>query len=160
MKQITLLLLSLITALAASAADIFADSCPEKYLPGQTAIINDPQSACNQGDEPFSEFMKRWNTDADFRNSRLKATWASPMADDLSEEEVLEMLRLYADNLDVYNAIPMAAKNSGRRGVFKTFYAVGADRVGFYVSGTEGSARVGFMRKDGIWHCVYIMMAG
>lgn len=158
MKHLTLLILSLMMALTASATDIFAENCPEKYQPEQTAIISNPQSECNQGEEPFIEFMKRWNSDADFRTSRLKATWASPMADDLSSEEVLDMLKLYAGFLTDCGAIPMEAKTARRQ--FKTFYAVGANRVGFYVGGPDSSVRLGFMRTDGIWHCVYIMMAG
>ncbi len=166
-RTLTLLLIAMVSSLTASAVDIFMDQRPDKYLAAQTSIVNNPDSPCNQGDEPFTEFMKQWNADASFRLSRLKVTWASPFADDWSDDEIYDLLKSNLGMLGDYGALPMKPKRNTNRAnasTFNTFYIVGADRVGYYASFDNGdfghSATVGFIRKDGLWYCVYIQIAG
>jgi len=152
--------------LSAQDVDIFGDDIT-KYLPKQTAIARDPASPCNQGEEPFSVFIKKFNTDPVFRAERTKADWCSPMYDIENPQQAQEYLESSAKYLKDYGALPvapMALKRRNGESTFKTFFTIGENRVGYYVSsegeGGGSSARIGFKRKKDKWYLVYIQLAG
>lgn len=163
-----LVLVALLLPVSAKGIDMFGENTPMKYLPKQTAIVKNPASPCNTGEEPFSVFIKKFNTDAAFRAERTKVHWTSVFYDD-STERAQEHLKSFSKTevLTEYSALPVAPQPLTRkRGVtmFKTYFVVGKDRVGFYVT-SEGSefgsgATLGFIRDNGKWYLTYVQICG
>ncbi|MDE6330360.1 MAG: hypothetical protein K2L83_06580 [Muribaculaceae bacterium] len=138
------------------------DNAPEGYLPNTTKIIVSRESPCNQGEEAFMDFIPKFRTDKEFRNSRLK--FSGEMAD-----VEANMFNLLADwnNGNGYALLKAIQKNTRCDKSYGTWFNVSADEVCFRYeevlpcSEWGGSAMYArFQRIDGKWYCTGIIMAG
>lgn len=135
----------------------FMDVAPWKYLPEQCAIVADASSPCNTHGESFSEFIREFNDDPDFRLERVAFTNYS------TGESIADKMRFFDFTLPYYdeNGItPVIARKAKRvNGVenFATFYAVTEERVGYQVVVSKKEnymmAALGFVRIGGRWYC-------
>lgn len=140
------LMLVMLPALALEKADF--GSIPEKYLPRQCALVASPTSACNQGDEPFSTFIAKWNKSKKFREERIYAF------DDFERESIGYQFPA----INIYGLLPMAPKKGVRK--YKTYFSVTANTVGFYSYSIDGAGWIQFQRIDGKWYVVGLAVAG
>lgn len=124
---------------------------PDKYLAKQSALATAPTSACNKGEEPFTSFLKKWNADASFRNDRVMGLADDWNTADESKDNILRALKLLA----TYKGLPVAAK-PGKWGVFRTFYGVTANTVGYCKDGVI----INFQRVNGKWYVTFLGLAG
>lgn len=127
-------------------------NAPWKYLPKQSALAMSPTAACNQGEEPFKDFIRKWNASEALRKERVYA-----------EEGDIDIYRYQLDGLEVYGVLPVAAGKSvfvktggGKMRTYRSFYNVTANTVGFCQEGCN----LNFARIDGKWYLVFIGLAG
>lgn len=166
----TLLLAAAIigTSVSAAADSIFFEKAPQSYQPKNSAAAVAPGSACNQGSEPFTTFLKSWNKSAAFRAERLRLTANTPeyFGSDADRMQYLrDQVKVMTDG---YVTLPLKAHRKVRRNggvIWASYFAVGANHVGFaeysdYGDSGGGGAILGFERIDGKWYLTCLMLAG
>jgi len=163
-----LLWLALCVSLVATADNPFYDT-PSGYQTKSCALVASATSACNQGTEPFSVFIKKWNTSAQFRENRVKVTANTPeyIGDTPSERKqaLINRLEFLESYIGGFPLKPHKLRKSNGCRSYATYYTVTADRVAFRNSEEcdefGGSAgMVGFERIEGKWYLTYIELAG
>lgn len=148
MKRILFLLVTLFLTLAASAQK-WMDSVPETYQTKDCQEVASASSACNQGEEPFSAFLRKFNMSPRYRESRIKFT-----------DNTLEFLRednMFAtmlSHLKDYGVLPLRAVKSKSR--LATWHNVSENMVCYYGPGVL----LCFERIDGKWYVTGVNLAG
>lgn len=158
--------------LSASAESIFTCSEITGYKPRSCSLVNAKTSACNQGAEPFSVFIQKWNSDAEFRKARIAYSANTPDFLGDTEKECIDNMMNQLSFAESYVGgfpIKAAKKHRDRYGcsAYATYFAVTADTVGFryeYMCEGEdggGSAGIlGFERINGKWQMTCLALAG
>lgn len=148
MKRSILFVVAVFFALCGYAQK-WLDAVPESYQVAACKQIKDPASLCNQGDEPFSAFMSKFNMSAQYRQERTKVTANTP---EFQNEG--DALANAVSFLKTYKAVPMRDYN-GKVNMSTWFY-VTENMVGYsFPSGVLCFERVG-----GKWYCVAALLAG
>lgn len=153
MKKLFTLLAMAIIAISASAqisTSNFPES-PSSYSAKQSALAIAPTSACNKGVEPFTSFLKKWNTNATFRKERVMGLSDDWNSAEENKQNILNGLNYLTD----YKVLPVAAK-PGKYGTFRTFFGVTANTVGYSKEGVM----IHFQRVDGKWYVTFLGLAG
>lgn len=153
MKKLLLFFVMTVVAIAAHAqipTSQFPDA-PSKYLAKQSALAIAPTSECNKGNEPFTTFLKKWNTSSSFRQERVMGLSDDWNTADENKSQILSGMQY----LKEYKALPVASK-PGKWGVFRSFFGVTANTVGYCKDGVV----IHFQRVDGKWYVTFLGLAG
>ena len=138
-----MLIIAVITALGCYAQE-WVDNAPGKYLKSSATQISVATTPCNQGEEPFKDFIAKFRTDSQFRTSRISLAEISE-GQQLSDITDWSVLKAYTGNTD-----GMAE--------YGVWYNISANEVCFenafydpeYGGGGEATY-FRFSRQDGIW---------
>jgi len=160
-KLITILILVLACMPIAVFAQDYSwmENAPDKYLPSATQMVISATSPCNQGDEAFKNFIPKFRTNKQFRDSRIK----------FSDEMGATMFEMLADcnNGNGYALLKAVKKNTRCDKSYGTWYNISADEVCFVYNDVlpcdeygGGSVMARFQRIDGKWYITDIRMAG
>lgn len=152
-----------------SAGSLFTCTEVTSYQPQSCNLVLSQSAACNKGDEPFSSFIKKWETDESFRKSRLTCSGNTPEflgdTDEERKENMLGQLAYVEDYIGGYPVRPAKKHRAYGCTRFATYFAVTADTVGFHYEsecGEEGgsTAILGFERINGKWYLSCLALAG
>lgn len=126
---ITTILTVILTAFSCLAQDDFyqaitklTDQAPNRYVAANTNIVVNPASACNQGEEPFADFIKRFRNDKTFRTSRIRLAF--------NNEEQQQCLSQQTEE-DWKSIKASRTRRSQGMVYYNTWYNVKADEVCF-----------------------------
>lgn len=142
---------------------------PDTIQQRDCEMVNDPQAPCNQGDEPFSEFLARFCNDKDFRLSRLHSDMFKYAYSEMEEWEKEALGEKEFDFTPV-------SKMENDVVTIATWYRVGADRALYmenvYYDGEEvddpendpsdvdGAEFLTFERREGKWYLTQRIVVG
>lgn len=136
----------------------FVRQQPEQFDAGDCAAVRNPESPCNQGDEPFSQFIAKFNKDKKFRQERLNPLGMHSAIPGDSEEAKLADLKA---NLKRFSGkvAPVQLRRTYNSVRWATYYAVAPNIVGFYsveeTSGERTEYILGFERINGLWYLTH-----
>lgn len=147
---------------------------PDRVMRQDCAMVSDPASVCNSGDEPFSEFLSRFCADMDFQKTRLRGACFSSGSDDGDGAEYLGMMELQMLQSEGPLSFVPFFKRDACSETLATWYGVDADRALFQESyivgrdpGCAGNASAGeyvcfwvFERKGGKWYLTDLLQVG
>lgn len=159
MKKILLFLMIILATGVCNAGNDYDDamynlleSFQYKYIAANTKIVANPSSPCNQGEEPFMNFIKKFRNDKSFRNSRIKLIY-----NDQAELQILSQ-HSAAQWLNIKASRPVRRNGNINYG---TWFNVKADEVCFAsVESSPDNAAEGlawfyqFRRINGKWFLV------
>lgn len=177
MKQLIVIIAMLLgTAFVAKAQLLAEVPMPESVQERDCKMVNDPKAPCNQGDEPFSEFLARFCTDRDFQRTRLVEEGFLENVDEDGDTEkpwidpCLEYIWSFGPL-----EFPVGCKKETCTETFGTWYGVGADQA-LYMSSISydcdpdhpeeeawdggGSDFWVFERKGGKWYLTDLLQVG
>lgn len=149
-------------AIVADDTQWFANA-PEVYLPEMTELINSDASECNQGAEPFKQFIFNFANDPNFRKERLKGG-----------HYIIELWESDGVNFAEFFTVCDIHKNEGgaETEIIRTWYGVTANEVCYYQQywiseiydgedyGDGGNDFFRFARIDGRWYLIDILNVG
>lgn len=153
MKNLIALLILLLPSIVAHAQNSFTlPDLPDKYDEKACAAVIDPKSGCNTGSEPFSAFLKKFNSSVKFRATRMKC--AGYVQDYLLTPELPgRKLPLFAASRPIkknyYTLFTWAFVESD------SIWFTGGYMPPFDDDGTGLSCGYHFTRTDGKWYLVY-----
>lgn len=161
MKKIVLALVCALVSFSSYSQEWF-DSIPTRYLPDAVGYVQDPASPVNQGDEPFSEFIKKWNHgNFKLRKERIKATANTYMAEQANRTPEEVMWRTMS-NINQITVIPRGEFWVGKKAGYATYFVPSENFVGYLVTRIRiqppgfGAVPQGlvitFERIDGKWY--------
>lgn len=171
MRQLILVIVMLLGAAFGASAWTEEEMmhCPDTLQQRDCEMVKDPKAPCNQGAEPFSEFLVRFCTDKDFRLSRLHPDMFGAANIDVAEwiKEVMSEGK--------FDFAPVS-KTENDVVTLATWYGVGADQALYmenvYYDGEEvddpendpndvdGACFWIFERRDGKWYLTHWHVVG
>lgn len=147
-KKLLLVLVAMFVSVAAYA-DSWTDSIPETYQAKDCQMVASASSACNQGAEPFSKFLRRFNMSSSYRESRVLVT------DNTSEySKNIQVLITRVNLLKDTNILPLRDVNSKSR--LATWFNVSADMVCYL---NRIGCLICFERVEGKWYVTDVELA-
>lgn len=159
MKKFLLFLMVILATGVCNAQDDYdtamynlVEMAPNKYVAANTNIVVNPASPCNQGEEPFMDFIKKFRNDKSFRNSRIQLIYINEWSQlQLSEQSDVDWQAIKASK-------PVRSEGLVSYG---TWYNVKADEVCFAnVDSCPENVAEGlayyyqFQRIEGKWYLV------
>lgn len=153
--RIYLIIISLLFCSCFATAQSDRWTLPETYTSTGNKEVATPTSECNRGAEPFSVFLKKWNSSASFRKQRAMVTDVTIA--NIPHQEDKETLLNYIESLSLYTSVIPLRTYKRNVDTWACWFHVTANTVGYY---TTQAGYLLFERVADKWYCVGCNLAG